>query len=196
KFVFYSFSSFNYPPAIFKYDIATRKSSVFRAVTIPGFNANDYEVKETFYNSKDGTRVPLFLTAKKGVKLDGNNPTLLYGYGGFNIPMTPSFAISRVAWLEMGGVYAQACLRGGGEYGEDWHKAGTRLKKQNVFDDCIAVAAWLAKEGYTRPAKLALQGGSNGGLLVGAVMTQRPDLVRGCLPGGGVMDMVRFQTCP
>jgi prolyl oligopeptidase len=137
--------------------------------------------------------VPIFITAKKGLKRDGNNPTLLYGYGGFDISLTPQFTPSRLMWLEMGGVYVQACLRGGGEYGEEWHRAGTKLHKQNVFDDCIAVAEWLCKEGYTKPAKLAVQGGSNGGLLVGAVMTQRPDLFGACLPAVGVMDMLRYQ---
>jgi prolyl oligopeptidase len=134
----------------------------------------------------------MFITAKKGVKLDGSNPTLLYGYGGFNIPLTPSFSITRVAWLELGGVFAQANLRGGGEYGKEWHEAGTKLRKQNVFDDFIAAAQWLIDNKYTRPAKLTIQGGSNGGLLVGAVMTQRPELFGACLPAVGVMDMLRF----
>ncbi len=157
------------------------------------FNPDDYEVKQVFYKSKDGTKVPMFVTAKKGIKLDGSNPTLLYGYGGFNISLTPQFSISRLMWLEMGGVYAQANLRGGGEYGEDWHKAGTKLHKQNVFDDFIAAAEWLIANKYTQPSKLAIQGGSNGGLLVGACMTQRPDLFGACLPAVGVMDMLRFQ---
>ncbi len=178
KFVFYSFTSFNAPPAIYQYDIATRKSSVFRTVEIPGFNANDYEVKQVFYNSKDGTRVPMFLTYKKGIKLDGNNPTLLYGYGGFNITTNPSFSSLRLALLEQGVVYASANMRGGGEYGEKWHEAGTKLKKQNVFDDFIAAAEYLIKERYTSSAKLAIDGASNGGLLVGAVANQRPDLFR------------------
>jgi len=194
KFVFYSFSSFNAPPAIYQYDIATRKSSVFRTVEIPGFNANDYEVKQVFYNSKDGTRVPMFLTYKKGIKLDGNNPTLLYGYGGFNITTNPSFSSLRLALLEQGVVYASANMRGGGEYGEKWHEAGTKLKKQNVFDDFIAAAEYLIKERYTSSAKLAIDGASNGGLLVGAVANQRPDLFRAVHQHAGVMDMLRYHT--
>ena len=194
KFVFYSFSSFNAPPAIYQYDIATRKSSVFRTVEIPGFNANDYEVKQVFYNSKDGTRVPMFLTYKKGIKLDGNNPTLLYGYGGFNITTNPSFSSLRLALLEQGVVYASANMRGGGEYGEKWHEAGTKLKKQNVFDDFIAAAEYLIKESYTSSAKLAIDGASNGGLLVGAVANQRPDLFRAVHQHAGVMDMLRYHT--
>jgi prolyl oligopeptidase len=157
------------------------------------FNPADYEVKQVFYPSKDGTRVPMFLAHKKGIKLDGSNPTLLYGYGGFNISLTPGFSITRLAWMEMGGVYAVPNLRGGGEYGEDWHQAGTKLKKQNVFDDFLAAAEWLIANKYTRPDRLAIQGGSNGGLLVGACMTQRPELFGACLPAVGVMDMLRFQ---
>ena len=194
KFVFYSFTSFNAPPAIYQYDIATRKSSVFRTVEIPGFNANDYEVKQVFYNSKDGTRVPMFLTYKKGIKLDGNNPTLLYGYGGFNITTNPSFSSLRLALLEQGVVYASANMRGGGEDGEKWHEAGTKLKKQNVFDDFIAAAEYLIKERYTSSAKLAIDGASNGGLLVGAVANQRPDLFRAVHQHAGVMDMLRYHT--
>lgn len=193
KFVFYSFTSFNTPPTIYKYDIATRKSTVFRTVDIPGFNANDYEVKEVFYNSKDGTRVPMFLTYKKGIKLDGNNPTLLYGYGGFNIVTNPSFSALRIALLEQGFVYASANMRGGGEYGEKWHEAGTKLKKQNVFDDFIAAAEYLIGQKYTSPARLAIDGASNGGLLVGAVANQRPDLFRAVHQHAGVMDMLRYQ---
>jgi len=192
KFVFYSFTSFNAPPTIYKYDIATKKSSVFRTVDIPGFNASDYEVKEVFYNSKDGTRIPMFLTYKKGIKLDGNNPTLLYGYGGFNITTNPSFSALRIALLEQGFVYASANMRGGGEYGEKWHEAGTKLKKQNVFDDFIAAAEYLIKEKYTSSAKLAIEGASNGGLLVGAVTNQRPDLFRAVHQHAGVMDMLRY----
>jgi prolyl oligopeptidase len=189
---FYSFSSFATPPSIYRYDIVTGESKLIRQAKVK-FNPDDYEVKQIFYKSKDGTQVPMFVTAKKSIKLDGSNPSLLYGYGGFNIPLPPAFSISRLMWLEMGGVYAQANLRGGGEYGEDWHKAGTKLKKQNVFDDFIAAAEWLTANKYTKPEKLAIQGGSNGGLLVGAVMTQRPDLFGACLPAVGVMDMLRFQ---
>jgi prolyl oligopeptidase len=192
KFVFYSFTSMNYPPTTFRYDIATKKSTLYRAVEIPGYKADEYETKQVFYNSKDGTRVPMFLVYKKGLKLDGNNPTLLYGYGGFNITQSPTFNALRVAMLENGFVYASANLRGGGEYGEKWHEAGTKLKKQNVFDDFIAAAEWLMANKYTSSEKLAIQGGSNGGLLVGAVMNQRPELFKVALPAVGVMDMLRF----
>lgn len=192
KFVFYSFTSFNYPPTIFKYDIATKKSTVFRTVDIPGFRAPDYEVKQVFYNSKDGTRVPMFLTHKKGLKLDGNNPTVLYGYGGFNSTTSPGFSALRIALLEQGVVYASANMRGGGEYGEKWHEAGTKLKKQNVFDDFIAAGEYLIAQKYTSPNKLAIQGASNGGLLVGAVANQRPDLFKVVHQHAGVMDMLRF----
>jgi len=192
KFLFYSFTSFNYPPTIFKYDIATKKSSVFRTVDIPGFNASDYEVKQVFYNSKDGTRVPMFITHKKGLKLDGNNPTVLYGYGGFNITTSPGFSATRIALLEQGVVYASANMRGGGEYGEKWHEAGTKLKKQNVFDDFIAAAEYLIAQKYTSSNKLAIHGGSNGGLLVGACSNQRPELYRAVVEQAGVMDMLRF----
>ncbi len=167
---FYTFSSFATPPSIYHYNVITGLSRLFRRAEAK-INPDDYEVKQVFYKSKDGTRVPMFIACKKGVKLDGANPTLLYGYGGFNISLPPMFAISRVAWMEMGGVYAQANLRGGGEYGEAWHLAGTKLQKQNVFDDFIAAAEWLINNKYTRTDKLAIQGGSNGGLLVGAVMT-------------------------
>ena len=189
---FYAFSSFATPPSIYQYDLANGKSKLLRQAKVD-FKPDDYEVKQVFAKSKDGTQVPIFLTHKKGVTLDGNNPVLLYGYGGFNIPLTPTFAVSRVSWLELGGVYAVANLRGGGEYGKDWHKAGTKLQKQNVFDDFIAAGEWLIANKYTKPEKLAIQGGSNGGLLVGACMTQRPDLYGACLPAVGVMDMLRFQ---
>jgi prolyl oligopeptidase len=188
---FYSFSSYATPPSVYRYDVATgEKQLVFRAKV--AMNPAEYEVKQVFYTSKDGTKVPMFLSYKKGLKLDGNNPTLLYGYGGFDISMTPGFSISRLTWMNMGGVYAVANLRGGGEYGEAWHEAGTKLHKQNVFDDFIAAAEYLIKNNYTKPAKLAVQGGSNGGLLIGAVETQRPDLFGATLPAVGVMDMLRF----
>jgi prolyl oligopeptidase len=192
KFTFYSFTSFNYPPTIFKYDIATKKSSVFRSVDIPGFVPTNFETKEVFYNSKDGTRVPMFITYKKGIKLDGNNPTVLYGYGGFNITTNPSFSALRIALLEQGVVYASANMRGGGEYGEKWHEAGTKLKKQNVFDDFIAAAEYLIAQRYTSPSRLAIHGGSNGGLLVGACSNQHPELYRAVVEQAGVMDMLRF----
>lgn len=188
---FYSFASFATPPSNFRYDLLTGESKLLRRAAVK-FNPDDYEVKQVFYSSKDGTKVPMFIAHKKGLKLDGTNPTLLYGYGGFAIALTPTFSVSRIAWMEMGGVYAVPNLRGGGEYGEEWHKAGTKLKKQNVFDDFIAAAQWLIDNKYTRPDKLAIQGGSNGGLLVGACMTQRPDLYGACLPAVGVMDMLRF----
>ena len=188
---FYTFSSYATPPAIYRYDMKTGKSEVFRQAQVK-FNPNDYEVKQVFYNSKDGTRVPMFIVHKKGLKLDGMNPTLLYGYGGFNVPLTPGFSVSRVAWMEMGGVYAVANLRGGGEYGKDWHEAAIKLNRQKAFDDFIAAAEYLVSSKYTSPKKLAIQGGSNGGLLVGAVLNQRPDLFGAALPAVGVMDMLRF----
>ena len=191
-FVFYTFTSFNFPPTIYRYDIATRQTSLFRSPDIPGFKPADYETKQVFYTSRDGTRVPMFLVHRKGLVLDGRNPVLLYGYGGFNISTSPGFSSLRLALLEQGFVYASANLRGGSEYGESWHEAGTKLKKQNVFDDFIAAAEWLIKNKYTEPAKLAILGGSNGGLLVGAVMNQRPDLFKVAIPQVGVMDMLRF----
>jgi len=192
KQVFYTFNSFTYPPAIYLYDIESGKSSLFRETEIQ-FNPADYEVKQEFATSKDGTRVPMFIVYKKGMKKDGSNPTLLYAYGGFNISLEPSFSASRMAFLEYGGIFVMANLRGGGEYGENWHRAGMKEKKQNVFDDFIACAEYLQKEKYTSREKLAVQGGSNGGLLIGAVMTQRPDLFAVCIPQVGVMDMLRFQ---
>lgn len=188
---FYSFASFATPPTIYRYDLVTGKSTLFRQAEVK-FNPDDYETKQVFYPSKDGTKVPMFIVHRKGLKLDGSNPTLLYGYGGFNIALTPRFSISRLGWMELGGVFAMANLRGGGEYGEKWHKAGTKLQKQNVFDDFIAAGEWLIDNGYTSKKKLAIQGGSNGGLLVGACMAQRPDLYGACLPAVGVMDMLRF----
>ncbi|MGI8788937.1 MAG: prolyl oligopeptidase family serine peptidase [Pyrinomonadaceae bacterium] len=189
---FYSFSSFTTPPTIYRYDMKTGKSEIFRKSDVK-FDPNDYEVKQVFYKSKDGTRIPMFIIHKKGLKLDGNNPTLLYAYGGFSISTTPAFSVSRLAWMEMGGVYAVANIRGGGEYGEEWHLAGTKLHKQNVFDDFIAAAEFLIKDKITNPKKLAIQGGSNGGLLIGAVLNQRPELFGAALPAVGVMDMLRFQ---
>lgn len=191
KEVFYTFSSYNAPPTIYRYNLETGKSELFRRAEVK-FSPDQYTVKQVFYPSKDGTKIPMFIVHKKGLKMDGSNPTLLYGYGGFNISMTPGFSVSRLAWMEMGGVYAVANLRGGGEYGQDWHMAGTKLKKQNVFDDFISAAEYLVKEKYTQPSKLAIQGGSNGGLLVGAVLNQRPDLFGAALPAVGVMDMLRF----
>jgi prolyl oligopeptidase len=191
--VFYGFSAMNLPPTLFRYDIARGRSEVFRAPEIAGFDPARYESRQVFYTSRDGTRVPMFIVNRKGLKLDGRNPTILYGYGGFNVSLTPYFSPSRVAWLEQGGVFALASLRGGGEYGEAWHEAGMRLNKQNVFDDCIAAAGYLIDAHITSPDRLALQGGSNGGLLVGAVVNQRPELFKVALPQVGVMDMLRFQ---
>jgi prolyl oligopeptidase len=192
KETFYAFTGFTTPTTIYRYDFATGKSTVFRQPKVE-FNPNGYETKQVFYTSKDGTKVPMFITHKKGLKLDGSNPTYLYGYGGFNISLTPAFSVGNLVWMEMGGVYAQPNLRGGGEYGEDWHQGGMKLKKQNVFDDFIAAAEWLIANKYTSTPKLAIGGGSNGGLLVGAAMTQRPDLFGAALPAVGVMDMLRFQ---
>jgi len=189
--MFYAFTSFLYPTTIFRYDFKTGATSVFKAPTID-FDPSGYETKQVFYASKDGTRVPMFITHKKGLRLDGSNPTYLYGYGGFNISLTPAFSVAVLAWLEMGGVYAVPNLRGGGEYGEEWHQAGMHDKKQNVFDDFIAAAEFLIAQGYTSTPKLAIAGGSNGGLLVGAAITQRPDLFGAALPAVGVMDMLRF----
>jgi prolyl oligopeptidase len=191
-FVFYTFNSLSVPPTIYRYDIATRASSVFRAPRVPGYDASQFETKQVFYPSKDGTKIPMFLVYRKGLKLDGNNPTLLYGYGGFNIVVTPTFSAARIALLEHGFVYASANLRGGAEYGEAWHRQGMKAAKQNVFDDFIAAAEWLIKEKYTSTPKLAITGRSNGGLLVGAVLNQRPDLFGAAVPEVGVMDMLRF----
>ena len=188
---FYAFTSFTTPGTIYRYDLKTGKSTVFRKPNIDA-DVSQFETKQIFYKSKDGTRVPMFITYKKGIKLDGSNPTLLYGYGGFDISITPSFSVANLVWLQMGGVYAVANLRGGGEYGEEWHQAGMKLKKQNVFDDFIGAAEWLIENKYTSTPKLAISGGSNGGLLVGACLTQRPDLFGAALPAVGVMDMLRF----
>ena len=188
---FYSFTSFTTPNTIYHYNLVSGESTLFRQPQV-NFQPDDYETKQIFYPSKDGTRIPMFITHKKGLPLNGDNPTLLYGYGGFNISLTPNFSVSNLIWMEMGGVYAVPNLRGGGEYGEDWHQAGTKLNKQTVFDDFIAAAEWLIEQKYTRSEKLAIIGGSNGGLLVGACMTQRPDLFGAVLPAVGVMDMLRF----
>lgn len=191
KETFYTFTSFTVPPSIYRYDIANNKSTLFR-MSEADVKPDLYETKQVFYNSKDGTRVPMFIVHKKGLKLDGQNPTLLYAYGGFNVSMTPGFTSANMLWLENGGVYAMPNLRGGGEYGAKWHKGGSRENKQNTFDDFIAAAEYLKKEGYTSTEKLAMRGGSNGGLLIGAVMTQRPDLAKVAIPSVGVLDMLRF----
>ncbi|MBE9013520.1 S9 family peptidase [Pseudanabaenaceae cyanobacterium LEGE 13415] len=188
---FYSFTSFTTPTTIYRYNLETGESTLFRQPQVD-FNPNDYEVKQVFYHSKDGTQVPMFITHKKGLELNGNNLTRLYGYGGFNVSLTPNFSVANLVWMERGGVYAVPNLRGGGEYGEAWHQAGTKLNKQNVFDDFIAAAEWLIEHGYTSSQKLAIAGGSNGGLLVGACMTQRPELFGAALPAVGVLDMLRF----
>jgi prolyl oligopeptidase len=188
---FYSFTSFTVPSAIYRYDMVTGQSTLYRQPEVD-FDPSAYTTTQVFYESKDGTRVPMFITHKTGLELNGQNPTLLYGYGGFSISLTPAFSVGNLVWMEMGGIYAVPNLRGGGEYGEEWHQAGTKLHKQTVFDDFIAAAEWLMAAGYTSPAKLAIMGGSNGGLLVGACMTQRPDLFAAALPAVGVMDMLRF----
>ena len=191
--VYYSFTSFTYPTTIFKYDVKSGKSVLYKKPDVD-FNPEDYETKQIFYTSKDGTKVPMFIVHKKGVQLNSKNPALLYAYGGFSISLTPNFSPSRIVWLENGGVYAQPNLRGGGEYGEKWHLAGTKFNKQNVFDDFIAAAEYLFSEKYTDNDHLAIWGGSNGGLLVGATMTQRPDLAKVAFPEVGVMDMLRYHT--
>ncbi len=190
-FFFYSFTSFTYPATIFKYNIKTGKSELFKKSDVK-FDPSAYETRQIFYPGKDGTKIPMFITHKKGLKKDGNNPTLLYAYGGFNINITPAFSVANMPFLEAGGIYCVANIRGGGEYGENWHKAGMLEKKQNVFDDFIAAAEWLIKEKYTNSQKLAIRGGSNGGLLVGACMTQRPELFKVALPQVGVLDMLRY----
>ena len=188
---FYSYTSFTTPATIYRYDMKTGKSTVYRQPKVD-FDPNAFDVRQQFFTSRDGTRVPMFIVSKKGMKLDGSNPTYLYGYGGFNISLTPAFSGANLAWVEMGGVYVMANLRGGGEYGEAWHQAGTKLNKQNVFDDFIGAAEWLVANKVTSPAKLSIGGGSNGGLLVGAAMTQRPDLFAAAIPQVGVLDMLRF----
>ncbi|UII22822.1 prolyl oligopeptidase family serine peptidase [Fulvivirga ligni] len=191
KEIYYTFTSFTYPSTIFKYDIASGNSTLYDQPKVD-FNPEDYETKQVFVTSKDGTKVPMFIVYKKGLELNGKNPTYLYAYGGFNVSLTPSFSTSRILWLENGGVYAQPNLRGGGEYGQDWHIAGTKMKKQNVFDDFIAAGEYLIENKYTSHDYLAIAGGSNGGLLVGATMTQRPDLAKVAFPAVGVMDMLRY----
>nr|WP_091524888.1 prolyl oligopeptidase family serine peptidase [Paenimyroides ummariense] len=193
KDLYYSFTNYITPGTIYKMDIAAGTSQVYQQPKVK-FNPSDYESKQVFYASKDGTQVPMMITYKKGTKLDGTNPTMLYAYGGFNVSLTPSFSVANAVWLENGGVYAVANLRGGGEYGKKWHDAGTKMQKQNVFDDFIAAAEYLIKEKYTSSEKLAIRGGSNGGLLVGATMTQRPDLMKVALPAVGVLDMLRYHT--
>jgi len=193
KILYYSFTNYTTPGSTYSFDAKTGDSKVYQTPKID-FNSNDYESKQVFYTSKDGTKIPMIITHKKGLKLDGKNPTILYGYGGFNISLTPSFSISNAVWMENGGIYAVANLRGGGEYGKKWHVAGTKMQKQNVFNDFIAAAEYLIAEKYTSSDFLAIRGGSNGGLLVGATMTQRPDLMRVALPAVGVMDMLRYHT--
>ncbi len=193
KELYYFFTNYNTPTSSYKYNVETGTSELYWSPNID-FNSDNYESKQVFYTSKDGTKVPMIITHKKGLELNGKNPTLLYGYGGFNISLTPSFSISNAVWMEQGGIYAVPNLRGGGEYGKKWHVAGTKLQKQNVFDDFIAAAEYLIENNYTSPDYLAIRGGSNGGLLVGATMTQRPDLMKVALPAVGVMDMLRYHT--
>jgi prolyl endopeptidase len=190
---YYTFTNYAYPPQIYKLDLATGAAELYWKPNI-AFNSDDYQTKQVFYQSKDGTKVPMIITYKKGLQLNGNNPTLLYGYGGFNVSLPPSFGVVNAVWMELGGVYAVANLRGGGEYGKKWHNAGTKMQKQNVFDDFIAAGEYLVKEKYTSPSYLAIKGGSNGGLLVGATMLQRPDLFKVALPAVGVLDMLRYHT--
>ncbi|HEX5226523.1 MAG TPA: prolyl oligopeptidase family serine peptidase, partial [Bryobacteraceae bacterium] len=193
KEMFYGFDGFTIAPSIYRLDLETGKSSVIRQSKIP-VDLSQYETKQVFYASKDGTRVPMFLSYRKGMKQDGQTPTLLYAYGGFDVAETPGFRPRILEWLQMGGIWASANIRGGGEYGEAWHQAGMREKKQNVFDDFIAAAEWLIANKYTSTPKLAILGGSNGGLLIGAVLNQRPDLFGAAMPAVGVMDMLRFQN--
>lgn len=189
---FFGFTSFTYPSTAFIYDVEKNESKVYRKPEIKGINPDEYVTEQIFFKSKDGTKVPMFLVHKEGIKLDGNNPVLLYGYGGFNISLTPSFSLTRLMFIEQGGIYAQVNLRGGGEYGEEWHQAGTKMNKQNVFNDFIAATETLIDKKFTNPSKIAIMGGSNGGLLVGAVMTQRPELFAVAIPQVGVMDMLRY----
>ena len=193
KTLYYSFTNYITPGSTFSFEPATGISAVYQKPKVD-FNSDLYESKQVFYTSKDGTKIPMIITHKKGLKLDGTNPTMLYGYGGFNVSLTPSFSIANAVWMENGGVYAVPNLRGGGEYGKKWHDAGTKMQKQNVFDDFIAAAEYLIAQKYTSPSYLAIRGGSNGGLLVGATMTQRPELMKVALPAVGVMDMLRYHT--
>jgi len=188
---YYTFTSYIYPPTIFKYDLKTGASTVYKKAGVK-FNTDEYESRQVFYNSKDGTRIPMIITYKKGMKLNGKNPVMLYGYGGFSISLSPAFSLSTVVFMEHGGIYAVPNLRGGGEYGDKWHDEGIKMKKQNVFDDFIAAAEYLIKEQYTSKEYLAISGASNGGLLIGACMTQRPDLFKVCFPAVGVLDMLRY----
>jgi prolyl oligopeptidase len=191
--LYYSFTNYNTAPSTFAFEPKSGETSTYYKAAVK-FNSDDYESKQVFYTSKDGTKVPMIITHKKGLKLDGTNPTMLYGYGGFNVSLTPAFSVANLVWMEMGGVYAVPNLRGGGEYGKAWHDAGIQLKKQNVFDDFIAAGEYLIAQKYTSSNKLAIRGGSNGGLLVGAVMTQRPDLMKVAIPQVGVLDMLRYHT--
>ncbi len=193
KEMYFSFTNYNTPSSIYKFDAETGNYESYWKPEI-NFNSDDYESKQVFYNSKDGTKIPMIITYKKGTELNGKNPTILYGYGGFNVSLTPSFSVINSVWLEQGGIYAVANLRGGGEYGKEWHDAGIKTKKQNVFDDFIAAAEFLIKENYTSSEYLAVKGGSNGGLLVGAIMTQRPELMKVAIPAVGVLDMLRYHT--
>ena len=188
---FYSFANFTTPGTVYRYNVQTGESQVFRAPRV-AFDASQFVTEQVFYRSADGTRIPMFITRRRDTKLNGQNPTILYAYGGFNISITPRFSVANVVWLERGGIYAVPNLRGGGEYGREWHEAGMKNRKQNVFDDFIAAAEWLIANKYTRTESLAIKGGSNGGLLVGAAMTQRPELFGAALPAVGVMDMLRF----
>ena len=193
KDLYYSFTNYVTPGSIYKYNVETGTSELYNRPEV-AFNPDNYTSEQVFYTSKDGTKVPMIITYKKGIEMNGKNPTILYGYGGFNISLTPSFSIANAVWMEQGGIYAVPNLRGGGEYGKDWHDAGTKLQKQNVFDDFIAAAEYLIENNYTSSDYLAIRGGSNGGLLVGATMTQRPDLMKVALPAVGVLDMLRYHT--
>ena len=190
--VYYSFSSFVYPAAVYSYDMSTAKSTLLHQADIEGFTPDDYVTEQVFYTSKDGTRVPMFIVRRKDIVPDSKNPVYLYGYGGFNIALNPNFSANRLLWLENGGIYAQANLRGGSEYGEAWHLAGTLQQKENVFDDFIAAGEYMVDKGWTTPDLLTIEGGSNGGLLVGACVNKRPDLFRVAIPRVGVMDMLRY----